>query len=509
MFRLVTLVIHTKLADAFFCGVLTEDSIAWMPRGWRVGARRLSDWLECMEEPLDLAGPVPCIYWRQTGGCVPDGPREPHADVACSREVPTGSSGYCECGGRRRVRESTCDHHPIVCEVECQRLSRYECLGWRETSGCSADGDRVPSKDQRCEQRIDPRASGYCECGDGHVVRKPGCDLGEESEAFTCRRECRREPTLYEELGLDASANSSALKSQFRRLSLKYHPDKTGDDPVGNARYRELRDAFDIVSDADLRGLYDAAGLQAVFDARQGKMDRGPTMSSEVLVDLEDFYSGKVVSTKARRKVICRGCDMQPNTQRCRDCNARCANEIGIQNVQMGGMIFQQEVEVPSSQRCAFRDAKLEANIERGMSAGDSIVFRGLGEQRPQLLPGDVVLSLRASKHKVFKRSGSDLIIDIDISLKEALLGFERSIPHLDGHVVEIVFHGITSPFARLRVDGEGMPRRGEGNAYGDLLVNCNVRMPDDKQLNETQRAWLEANFPDMPVLDTRHKDEL
>lgn len=435
-----------------------------------------------------------CSGWRQTGACSPKGNREPHGDLPCHSEVQSGSSGYCECAGGRHAREATCGHRVFNCDDECRLVRQYVCVAWRQTGDCSADGGREPDQDKSCDEAIDSGMSGFCECGGGRTVRKPGCEAGQLSDAFRCRDECARELSPYEELGVDISASDKMIKQAFRKLSLKFHPDKTRSDPTATARFTAIREAYDVISDPEQRNIYDAGGIQMVSEARGQKLQKGPAMAGEVLISLEGLYNGEDIRTSVRRKVICKGCADQW-TARCEQCTAGCANEIQLVRMQLGPMIVQQQQEVASKQRCRLMDAVLDVAVERGMASGDKIVFKGMGEQRPQMIPGDIELTLREKKHEVFRRTGADLHTEISISLKEALLGFERRILQLDRRNIIITISGVTKPFEIIRVDGEGMPHRGDPTQHGNLFVKCRIVMPTEAQL-EPQWAWLRDNFP-------------
>jgi len=431
-----------------------------------------------------------CMRWRQTGGCNPKGPREKHGDKPCDAEIPTGSSGYCQCGSgevKLKVREVTCDHRPFNCATECLQARRYQCVSWRQTGGCSSDGAREPAQDKSCDDEIHPRMSGYCECGGGRIVRKPGCDSGELLDSFKCREECAAEPGLYEELEVDSGATDKEIKQAFRKLSLKYHPDKTRSNPVLSARFAAIREAYDILGDAEQRAIFDAAGLKMVMEARNQKLEKGPAMHGEVHVSLEGMYKGEEFQTTVNRKVICRGC-AERFTERCHKCNAGCAHEIELRNVQMGPMVVQQQVQVPSKQKCRTQAARVTVTVEPGMSAGDTLVFKSMGEQQPKKIPGDIVLKIKEKEHKVFKRVGVDLHTEIEISLREALLGFEFTLTHLDGHKVMVGFNGVMQPFGVLKISEEGMPHRGDPTQRGDLFVKCRIAMPKDGL------QWLKEN---------------
>mmetsp|Transcript_124910 Transcript_124910/g.400114 ORF Transcript_124910/g.400114 Transcript_124910/m.400114 type:complete len:506 (+) Transcript_124910:94-1611(+) len=452
----------------------------------------------CGDGAVLPAEDVKCVRWRQTGGCNPNGPLEQRGDKACTEEIPMGSSGYCHCGTgatKRKARLSTCDHRPFKCATECLQVLRYTCVSWRQTGGCSADGAREASKDQACDASIEPRSSGFCECGDGRVIRKPGCEHGEFAAPFKCEDECGREPDLYEELGIDTSAPEKVVKQAFRKLSLKYHPDKTQDDPKLTARFAAIREAYDVIGDPDKRAIYDSAGLKMLDDVKNGKVEKGPAMNGEVKVSLEQLYKGAEFKTSITRKVICRGCAESP-TDRCRKCNAGCANEVEVRQVQMGPFLTNQQVEVPSKQKCRHEQTELLVEIEPGMAPGDTLTFKSMGEHQPKKIPGDVVLKIAELTHKVFRRSGSDLHTDVSVSLKEALLGFQRSLTHLDGRRIELSFDAITRPNNVMQIVGEGMPSRGDPTQQGNLYVKLSIDMPEDGALGAAQREWLAANFP-------------
>jgi DnaJ-class molecular chaperone len=308
-------------------------------------------------------------------------------------------------------------------------------------------------------------------------------------EPFTCKDECAAEPDLYEELGLDSGASEKEVKQAFRKLSLKYHPDKTRNDEVLTARFQAIREAYEIISSQDQRALYDAAGLKMVFEARNNKIEKGGAMNAQYHVTLEGLYNGEEVLTSVQRKVICRGCK-EKSTPRCKKCNQRCADELETRDVRMGPMIMKQQVQVPSQQKCRMEDVKLTVPIERGMSSGDTIVFKSMGEQQPKKIPGDVVLTLREKKHQVFSRVGVDLHMEVEITLREALLGWERTFTHLDGRQITVGHDGVTKPFALMKIEGEGMPFRGDPTSTGSMIIKCKIKMPEDG------RAFLRENAP-------------
>merc|ERR1711904_315828 len=167
---------------------------------------------------------------------------------------------------------------------------------------------------------------------------------------------------------------------------------------------------------------------------------------------------------------ICRYC-AEKQTPRCHQCNVQCAHEKQIVNVQMGPFVMQQEQAVQSKEKCKHTSYNLPVQIERGMATGDELKFPGMGEQQPKSVPGDVVLKLKMVEHAVFKRKGNDLHMQMKISLREALLGWKRTIEHLDGRKLEMAISGITAPMETIKVENEGMPFKGDPTSHGHLYI--------------------------------------
>ncbi len=331
---------------------------------------------------------------------------------------------------------------------------------------------------------------------------------------------------LYDVLELDSiDATEQQIKKQFRRLSRKYHPDKNRNDPNAAAKFEQIREAYEVIGNPDKRTLYDTGGIEAVRDAEKedasgggGGMDpfaaffggggggggerrqakKGNDANVQMQVSLEDLYNGNPVSFSIKRRVVCRGCKnggKGKNRARCNKCG-KCPNEQKTQLVQMApGFNVQQQVEVPSKHRCREESTELETVVERGMKDGSTIKFERMSEQRPGFIPGDVIMTLKQKPHKTFRRDGDDLHMDMTISLKEALLGFSRTVKHLDGHEVEVSMPEgrVTKPWQVIRLRGEGMPVHETPDEKGSLHVKMKIRFP--RELTKEQRAFVEDHF--------------
>ena len=249
-----------------------------------------------------------CVAWRQTGQCDPDGPRESGSDLTCNQVVPSGVSGFCDCGNGLRARAVTCDHAPFDCFSQCRAGTSevaestpcesadgkcadgsitgtgrhapqaYTCRAWRQTHGCSANGRRDAASDRGCDDDIDAGASGFCECvgADGRPmnVRLSACDHA----VFKCTTECAR-ASHYQCDGWRQTGNCSAdgLREPERDLlcSTRVPAGVSGFCECGGGRRRVARPPkcsldVDVASCDDTcrrgEGLYEVLGLAETAD---------------------------------------------------------------------------------------------------------------------------------------------------------------------------------------------------------------------------------------------------
>lgn len=166
------------------------------------------------------------------------------------------------------------------------------------------------------------------------------------------------------------------------------------------------------------------------------------------------------------------------------------------------GMIVQQEVQVESKEKCKREEKKLEATIEKGMPDGEQISFKYESEQKPGQIPGDVVLKLKQIPHPLFKRTRDNLAMKMTIPLRAALLGFETSFKHLDGHTVQLKRTGVTKPGQAIRIKGEGMPKHSTPSEFGDLTITFTVDFP--KEVDDTLASGLAELLPAFTAADLK-----
>lgn len=352
-----------------------------------------------------------------------------------------------------------------------------------------------------------------------------------------------KETTLYDVLEVSPTASESELKTAYRKLALKYHPDKN---PNAGDKFKEISHAYQVLSDQEKRQVYDRygeAGLQGdgggagmspedifaqffgggfgggFFGGGGGGGRRGPRkcedMSFNLQVTLEDLYKGKTSKLQVTRNVLCVKCDGKGGSQvkTCTGCDGR-----GIRVVvrQLGPLLQQMQQTCPEcngegqvikeKDRCGTCVGKkvvkeksvLEVNVEPGTPAGFQIVYDGQADQAPGMKPGDIIVTVTEKPHALFKRQGNDLFCKLPIELVTALAGGEITLPHLDGRILkaEIYPGQVIKPEEVMIVMGEGMPMHKRSFTKGDLYVQFQVKFPARDWTDEATIAKLKDILP-------------
>ncbi|XP_072034987.1 dnaJ homolog subfamily B member 11-like [Amphiura filiformis] len=300
---------------------------------------------------------------------------------------------------------------------------------------------------------------------------------------------------FYKLLGVSKKATTREIKKAYRKLAMELHPDRNPDDPTAEEKFKDIGAAYECLSDADQRKIYDRHGEEGLKEGhgshdpfssffgdfhfgfgggghnRDPEIPRGDDITMDLEVTLEELYSGEFVEM-VRFKPVAREA---PGVRRC-----NCRQEM--KTIQMGPGRFQMSQHEVCDEcqnvRLVNEEKLLELEIEPGMVDGQEYPFVGEGEPHIDGEPGDLRFKILAQKHPIFERRGDDLYTNISISLTEALVGFEMEITHLDGHKVQIVRDKITWPGARMRKKGEGMPNYENNHARGFLIITFDVDFP-------------------------------
>ena len=337
----------------------------------------------------------------------------------------------------------------------------------------------------------------------------------------------------YEVLGLDRDASDDDLKKAYRRLAMKFHPDRSPDDANAEARFKEASEAYHILSDGEKRAAYDrfghagvdpsAAGghgpggfngsfgdiFSDVFGdifgaARSGRssVEQGADLRYALTLDLEQAVRGDDVEISVPVLATCEDCGgtgAKPGTrpETCPDCNG-----AGRIRVAQGFFSLQQtcprcrgagKVITDPCRSCGGRGRverrkTLSVRVPAGVDSGDRIRLTGEGEAGARGgPPGDLYVQIDVREHPIFMRDGRNLYCEVPLSFVQAALGGELEVPTLDGRVkLKVPRETQTGKMFRLR--GKGVtPVRGGG--VGDLL--CKVVVETPVRLNEEQQEIL------------------
>jgi molecular chaperone DnaJ len=326
----------------------------------------------------------------------------------------------------------------------------------------------------------------------------------------------------YDVLGVSKSASADEIKKAYRRLAMKHHPDRNTDDSDAEAKFKEAKEAYEILTDSDKRSAYDRFGHDAVrgtggmggqggFGAegfsdifgdvfgdifgggrRRGpQVFRGADLGYELRLDLEKAVSGDTVKIDVPSQVTCETCDGSgakkgTEPKQCSTCGG-----AGQVRMQQGFFSIQQTCPACKgagtmiSDPCATchgrgrvrKTRTLSVKVPAGVDDGDRIRLSGEGEAgRNGGPPGDLYVEVRVNPHKLFQRDGADLSCEVPISFATATLGGDVELPTLDGHVSLKVPAGTQSgKVFRLRGKGVTMVR---DPRKGDLFAQVAVETP-------------------------------
>lgn len=333
----------------------------------------------------------------------------------------------------------------------------------------------------------------------------------------------------YEILGVDKGVSGKDLKKAYRRVAMKYHPDRNPDDAGAEAKFKEANEAYEILSDEQKRGAYDQHGHAAfeggagggggegfsdafgdifgdIFGGGGRGRRRGPAPGNDLQynldLNLEQAVKGTEIKIDIPTLVACEPCDgsgAKPGSSvnTCGTCHGS-----GQVRMQQGFFAVQQTcphcngkgktISDPCSScrgQGVVRDNKtLNVKVPAGVDNGDRIRLSGEGEaSRDGGQPGDLYVSISVRPHKLFERDGRNLYCDVPISFVDAALGGELEVPTLDGKVkLKIPVETQTGKMFRLR--GKGVkPVR--GGSIGDML--CRVAVETPVNLTKRQKDLL------------------
>jgi len=303
----------------------------------------------------------------------------------------------------------------------------------------------------------------------------------------------------YEVLGVPRGASAATIKSAYRKLAKKHHPDSNNNDPKAAARFSELNSANEIIGDEDKRKQFDRGEIDAEgkprfqgfpgggdprargaarggFESRTFRSGAGPGgFGGGGFEDiLNSMFSG---ARGGARPGGATSFEFDPGGIAL-DLDLNVAMAVSLEESVKGG---EKRVRLPTGK-------ELNVRIPAGVVAGQVIRLKAQGETAPGHPPGDLLITVSIAPHAFFKLDGNDLRVELPITLYEAVLGGKVRVPTL-GNAVELSIPKNTSSGRTFRLKGKGLPKAGTA---GDLFVTTRIMLPDgnDAELEALMQKW-------------------
>lgn len=354
----------------------------------------------------------------------------------------------------------------------------------------------------------------------------------------------------YETLEVDRDADESKLKSSFRKLAMKFHPDRNPGDQTSEVKFKEINEAYEVLKDKDKRAAYDryghaafeqgggfggGAGFGAGFASSfsdifedlfgmagqrgRGGRERGADLRYNMEITLEEAFGGKTAQIEIPVSVTCEACSgigakagTKPKT--CSTCGGagRVRQSQGFFTLertcpgcQGRGQMIEDACPSCAGQGRVTRERTLSVNIPQGVEDGTRIRLAGEGEAGVRGgPPGDLYIFLSLAQHQFFQRDSADLHCRVPISMVTAALGGEFEVPTIDKAKAKVKVPAGTQSGRRFRIASKGMPVL-RSRQMGDMYVQVMVETPQN--LTKKQQELL-AEFDKLSSGNTQPESE-
>ncbi|XP_022659590.1 dnaJ protein homolog 1-like isoform X2 [Varroa jacobsoni] len=330
---------------------------------------------------------------------------------------------------------------------------------------------------------------------------------------------------LYSILGVTKDATLDEIKKAYRKLALKYHPDKNKS-PEAAEKFREVSSAYEILSNKEKRETYDKFGEEGLrVGGAGGAGGRGPGgtgsgtrfytstdpmstfaqffgtdnpfenffnlsgtglgsgVSGNFFEDHMDVDAGDIFGPGLRNHAF-RSQSFTAGTRKSPKQDPPVEHDlfVSLEDILKGctkKMKISRKVLAPDGRTTRREEKVLTINVKPGWKAGTKITFQKEGDQSPGTTPADIVFIIRDKPHELFKRDGVDIRYTAKITLREALTGTRIQVPTLQGGTVSLHYNELIKPTTTKRVQGQGLPYPRDPSKRGDMIISFDIRFPD------------------------------
>lgn len=348
----------------------------------------------------------------------------------------------------------------------------------------------------------------------------------------------------YRVLGVDRNASQDDIKKAYRKLARQYHPDLNPNNKEAEEKFKEISEAYQVLSDQEKRKMYDMYGhaglgggpssdfggfsgfggqridlediFEDFFDIFGGKRSergrRRETYSREdgsdlyqtITITLEDAYNGTTITTEVPRFVICESCGgtgVKPGSseRECPTCKGRGEIYQNLGFIRMsqtcptcgGAGVLKDPCESCAGRGLVIKKEEIKVRIPPGVDNGTKLRVPGKGHSgRFGGISGDLWIVVNIMPDYLFERKGDNLYIKVNLSVWEAISGTQLEVPHISGKTEKVSISPGTQAGEMIRIAGKGMPRL-KTSGYGDFIVITNVIIPSEKELSRDAKKCL------------------
>jgi molecular chaperone DnaJ len=328
---------------------------------------------------------------------------------------------------------------------------------------------------------------------------------------------------LYNVLGVERGASEDDIKKAYRKMAMKYHPDKNPGDESAEAKFKEVAEAYDVLSDEGKKSNYDRFGTTDgksqnpfgqgfnmddifsqfgdIFGSRgnphQRRQAKGGDLRIKVSLTIQEIITGCTKKMKYKRQDTCKPCSGKGGSD-VRDCIpcggsgrrivaqntpfGQMRTETGCPDCNMTGKIVHNKCNSCNGDGTTLMEQEVDIEIPKGVSNGIQLTMHGFGNSIRDGVNGDLQIVIDEIRNNTFKREGGNLIVDKEISVLDAIMGANVKVNTPHGEMVVTIQPG-TQPGTITRMHGKGVADIQYG--LGDLIINLKVKVPTNVTMDE------------------------